>query len=130
MSAADDIRKRIASHRDNREQPIQRVGVREEPTFRITAGELRAACEANPQHPVAAVYRKAAGNLHDDYPLAVERVDLEALLDNKSVKPVTVVENGVRVTRKQLVDAAPKATRAPRPVPMPTADKEAVVDRK
>lgn len=54
-------------------------------TFSMKAGELAAVIESNPEHPVAQAYRRAASMLPAEQELAVERIDLEALLDDRIV---------------------------------------------
>jgi hypothetical protein len=58
--------------------------------FSLTAGELREACKNCPDgnHPHVAVFRKAVAGLPDNQTVTVDRVDLEALLDDKDVEIV------------------------------------------
>lgn len=90
--------------------------VRETETFKLTAGELKAACEQCKDHPNAAVFKKAVGKFPDGKEVTIERIDLEAMLDGlETVIDQTVedAEDGkVRVNRKRNVK--PEGT--PKPV--------------
>jgi len=72
------------------------------PTIQVTAGELLEACNSNPGHPVAKVYRDAVKESPPGQKLTVEKADLQALLENLRVTVETVVENGIRILRKSV----------------------------
>lgn len=92
----------------------------------VTAEELRAACDANPDHPHAEVYRNAIGDgdtkeghedataLPDGYILTVDSADLEALLENGSVEETTTMENGGRTLQKKFVPGKPQKSEPPK----------------
>ena len=84
----------------------------------VDLSELREAIDANPNHPHADAYRKACGDLPGQQPLpgdrkvAVDKVDLQALLEDGSVESIRAADkDGFPVCRKVLVKAqdAPKA---------------------
>ena len=114
MSKLDELRRRLAES-DAKVQPLK---VRQAKLVKATAAELIAACEANPDHPVAAIYCKATYRMPPAKQIMVEAVDLEALLDNAEVVTEEVIEGDARVVRKRLV----RQTR-PLPAPVPAAAK-------
>ena len=65
--------------------PVQRLKVKENQVFTLTARALLAACDKNSNHPNAKVYRSVAEGVPPDEELNVDRIDLEALLSNKTV---------------------------------------------
>lgn len=67
---------------DNRVDPLK---VTRAKIFRTTAGALIAACQNNPDHPVALAFRKGMKGLKDNTEVNVHQVDVEALLDDKDV---------------------------------------------
>jgi len=88
------------------------------PKIEVTLGDLRAAIEANPGHDNADAYRKACGDLKGQTPLpdarkvAVDKVDLEALLEDGSVDRVREADkNGNPIVRKVKVAKAPEAAK-------------------
>lgn len=93
--------------------------VKEAKVSAVTAGEIRAACEANPSHPVAAVYLKAAKPFPDDATLHVEAIDLVALIDGAEVVIEEAVEDDARVQRKAIKPKPAKPLPAPAPAPKP-----------
>lgn len=113
MQTLEELRKRMA---EDGSAP-QGMSVHTAKGMKVTASEIRAACEANPEHPVAKIYGKAAKDRPDDYLLSVEVVDLQALLENREVTTEGGIEGGVKVTRKKLGPkiAAPEPEKAPAP---------------
>lgn len=83
--------------------------VKEAGTISVSVSELAAAVEAHPDHPVAKVYKKAISGFPPEHRLAIERVDLEALLENLPIKKTQTTEHGILIERKS-VD---------RPIPTP-----------
>lgn len=84
----------------------------------VDLSELREAIDANPDHPHCNAYRKACGDLPGMMPLpgdrkvAVDKVDLEALIGGGSVDHINEADkDGFPICRKVLVKAqdAPKA---------------------
>lgn len=66
--------------------PVLRLKVKENQVFTLTARTLLAACAKNPKHPHAKIYRSVAEGIPPDEELNVDRIDLEALLENKTVE--------------------------------------------
>ena len=64
---------------------VERIKVKENQVFSLTARELLAACKKNPDHPVAQVYSQAVKFLPPEEEVHVDRIDLEGLLANKQV---------------------------------------------
>lgn len=60
--------------------------------FPITCRELAAVIKKNPNHPSALAYTKAVQSNPMDEDLLIERVDLQALLDNREVVVTTRTE--------------------------------------
>ena len=86
------------------------------PTFALTAGELRAACQTEhaKDHPCTPVFMKATMGLPDDYKVVVELPDLQALLTGKFVVMETERVLGKDpVITKRLVDERPGETAPP-----------------
>lgn len=65
--------------------PVERIKVQENQVFTLTARALLAACDKNSKHPHAQIYRSVATGLPPEEELNVDRVDLEALLMDKTV---------------------------------------------
>lgn len=65
---------------------VQRLRIKENQVFALTAGELLAVCNKYPTHPHADIYRGAVAGLPKDHEVNIDRVDLEALLSGKAVK--------------------------------------------
>lgn len=81
--------------------PVHRIHVKDGQTFTLKVKELLACCAKNPDHPHATVFRNAvAAHLPSDE-VHVDRVDLEALLENKTVEIVS--EQNV-----EIIDGGPK----------------------
>lgn len=110
---AEQLRKRLAdTTAGSGSQAISPLGVTRTETFQLSLGDLRAACATNPKHPVALVYARACldhegQDLSDNRTVAVDRMDLQALMDDGHVKSVTKLEKlgrgQVRVTTKEVV---------------------------
>lgn len=81
----DPLIEALVQRLENGNVPVQRIRVKENNIFALTAGELLAACRRNADHPVASVYIGSVGGLPPDHPVHVDRVDLEALLTDKDV---------------------------------------------
>lgn len=113
------LKERLASKQSNR---VESVKVHEFRGFTLTCGELRKVCEGNPEHPIVPAFLKGIGNRPDTAELAVDRIDLEAVLDNKDVAtenvPATGPNGRTTIVRKKLVPRA-----KPAPVSPPKKDK-------
>lgn len=127
MSNVDSLKARLKQVRNVGDPPVEPLHVRRVAAFALTAGELRGAIESNPDHPKAADFRKGVAGLPDTQKLAVDRVDLTALLENKDVEQSTIVEDGVTIIRKRVVERksdTPEAKPAPAPAPVPVVKKK------
>lgn len=71
---------------------VQGVAVTKAPTMELTIGQLAKAVETNPEHPVAKACSKALHTLPSHTKVSMERIDVQALLENKDVKMQTGVE--------------------------------------
>ena len=124
----DKLRDRINEAATSGPTKIQPMMVREAATFKLTAGELLAACKECPDHPNAAIFTKAAEGMPPNNSVVIERLDLEAMLNGQEVETYTTVEpvegtkEQARVVRKRL-KGQPKAQGKPaKPVaPKPEA---------
>lgn len=98
--------------------PIKHI---EEPTFKTTAGKLRRLVASNPDHPKSAAFRKAVKGMVDDYPVVVEQIDLQAILENRDVlnteEERVIDDEKVIVHKKKLGAVLKKAAAAPPPPP-------------
>lgn len=87
-------------------EPVQPMRQQRAEIVGVTAGEIRAACEANPNHALAAVLRRSTRPYPDGHRLYVEKPDLLALLDDAEVVVEESLEDTpagkVRVVRKTL----------------------------
>lgn len=93
MDTLETLKKKLSETPEEGASPVSNLEVHSNAVVDVTVRELLAACEANPDHEVAKVYKKAArrfrlpNNKPDlDAPLHVDKVDLQALLDNKEVE--------------------------------------------
>lgn len=88
MNTADKLKALKArsnvKDKKRRKPSAKTLHIRKAVMFSLTVGEMRAAVEANPDHPVAKVW---ACNLHypDDKEFHVEKMDLDALLDDRDI---------------------------------------------
>lgn len=88
-----DLRERLEA-----KQPIpSAMQVHRIPVIKTMVQELRAAITANPDHPVAVIYKaaieKLPKNVKPERVLNVEKPDLQALLDNAEVITERAVED-------------------------------------
>lgn len=132
MSEVDKLRSRLADAAAGKEADnLHPLSVRNNQTFKLTAGELLTACDTQPDHPNAVIFRKAVRNFPPTKDVVVERVDLEALLDDKEVEVKTTIEDHVdergnktgdkvRVERKVLGRSRTPRTATPPSAPPPT----------
>jgi hypothetical protein len=131
LSLADEVRQRVLSAAKG-EKPADSPPLKQvkEEMMSVSARELRALAETNKNHPCAKVFlEKALPNHPDDAMVAVERISLLAIIENKDIieKQVDRDEfiNGVRIqvreTRKALVEFP--AEIKPKPTPAVAAAK-------
>jgi hypothetical protein len=97
---SDALEERLQALRQNVKNPPE-AGKRVDPVkvirakmFKSTAGSLRAAADSNPDHPVAAAFRKGLRGLPDNKEVTVHHVDVEALLDDLDVITLENDEEG------------------------------------
>jgi len=83
MSEVDNLRQRLADATGD--APTQPLPVKAAGMFKLTAGEVRKACERCPSHKHAPIFLKAVEQFPDAKEVMVERVDLEAMLDGLDV---------------------------------------------
>jgi len=85
-----ELQKRLKDEGTEDDGPkVHPLKVRDAKTFKLTAGELRKAIEANPEHPKSKAFTKAVRGIPAVKEIIIERVDLEALLDDKEVDTIT-----------------------------------------
>lgn len=94
--------------------PVSPLAVTEGEMFKLTHTELQAIVDKHPDHPIAKEYAAALlRSPSDEHPLVVERIHIEAIVDNKGVETeeVTEVRDGkqTRVHRRRLV-SLPQST--------------------
>jgi hypothetical protein len=80
-----------------------------------TVGEIREACDAFPDHPLAEIFRRATHGMPSTQPLVVDHNDLLALATNRDVVNRSAVQNGAMVVWKEIGErrGAPVATPGP-----------------
>jgi len=122
VNIIEQLRARIAGDA----QPTDPMRVSRVRIVPVTAGELRAACQANPTHPLAATFAKAVAGFPDGQKVNVEHADLAAVIDNADVATEESIEENLgvraRVVRKTLVPRSPEpARRAAASAPTPAA---------
>lgn len=114
-----DLRDRVADKAAGREEPSAPMIVRKDAKFKMTAGEMREACEANPEHPLAVTFMNATKGMPDAHQIAVDLVDLSAVLENRmvGVDETTAEHRGqtVRVQTKVLGETLDKPSRPSSP---------------
>lgn len=112
-----DLRSRLTAAKASPtgQPPVQPLKVIEEPMFALSVQELRDAVATNPEHPNAEIFLRAVNGKHSTEVCYVERIDLEALLDNADVRVVEKIEGELVVRRKKLVPRHKPATPAPKP---------------
>lgn len=75
--------------------------------FTCSLRDLAAVIQANPKHPVAASYRRAVQNGKPDNEVTIEKIHMEALIDNREIieecEDVEVDVEGVRMTERHIV---------------------------
>lgn len=98
MSDLDKLRARITGAA----QPTEPMAVTAVKIVRITAGELRAACDANPRHPLSTLKRQSVADFPDGQVVYVEQPDLLAILDDARVVRTETIRGKTRVITKTL----------------------------
>lgn len=98
--------------------------------FSLKVGELKQALEANPDHELAAVFRKAIVGFPDGYDITVHRADIQAFVDNKAVEVQEKYEDDpdfpgekILVASKVVVDRKKDPPREATPKPQPSTPK-------
>lgn len=82
----DQLRERLKQSTEGKTREVAALQVDISAKFKLTAGELRSACEQNPDHPFSHVFQRAVSLHPDAKEVTVDRTDLQALLDNREVK--------------------------------------------
>lgn len=80
------LRERMKDGSD--EAPISPLLVKKERYVALTAQEMREVLEKRPEHPIAKVYANAVRGVVNSKVLYVDKVDMEAMLDNKEVEVI------------------------------------------
>jgi hypothetical protein len=113
------------------QQMVAAMRVQELRTFEVTAGDLKAAIEANPDHPIADNLKKGIRGMKAKQTVYVDRVDLEALIKDcdvivstKEVEDPDDADGRVKVQTKKLGARRQKETPA-RPSASPLPPKKA-----
>jgi hypothetical protein len=80
-----------------------------------TVGEIREACDAHPDHPIAVIFRQATHGMPPTQSLVVDHNDLLALATNRDVVNRSTVRDGAMVVLKEIGErrGAPPATPGP-----------------
>jgi hypothetical protein len=86
--------------------------------FQATVGELLKAIAENPTHPIAKSWGPGYAKMNPKRNQTVDRVCLEALIDNRAIETVTEVINGQRVETKRIGESLDKS--AAKPTTKPT----------
>jgi hypothetical protein len=124
----DNLKKRLET--DQTAAPVTGqppLKLRRVNNFKVSREELLDVCDSNPDHPASIAYRRACQQCAPNAQLAVDRVDLEAILTDMQVVVVTDREQqdiegltvDADVTTKKLVkwegDAKERAVRSMSP---------------
>jgi hypothetical protein len=89
-SLADSVLSRMNKPKEEQATPeLGYIKVQKGETFTLTCRELAAVIAKNPDHPVAQAYAKAVKKNPPDEPLIIEKIDLQAMIDNKEVELIT-----------------------------------------
>lgn len=121
---ADDVLKRLQT-----KQQVDEVGGEsplKETTlipFKMTAKEVRAICQKNPNHPLAKEKRRSVASLPDSQEVVCDAPDIEAILTDKDVEITTELatrnimgaEEKVTVVKKRVVARQPIAADTAKP---------------
>lgn len=67
---------------------VERMHVKEGELVELTKRELLRICAENPSHPHVEVYKRAVSGLLANEKIAVDRIDLDAIIQNKQVEIV------------------------------------------
>jgi len=129
MSADDALRARInaAKEEGTSGKPVQPLKVNRIPKFKLTVGELKQVAKQNLDHPNSKVFLSAVRGQTDDKEMVVDRVDIEALLDDRNVlietriEPVSGENSDIKIVSKTL---GPPRQVKPEPKPKPKMKKE------
>lgn len=115
--SVENLKKKVAKAKEGKPEEVQALAVDANAKLSVTVGELDAACKANPAHPSAVAWTGLlAMGLKESHPVVVDRVDLEALLENKAVVVERTTVDGQPIATKKLGDTLGK-TPAPAPTP-------------
>lgn len=108
------------NERNDPNAPAAKPYVVENEMVELKVSELREICDAYPKHPTAVLLKNAVRNHLPGLKVTIEKVQLDAVTQNREVTLETSFENGVEVERKTL---APPPTPEPfnrPPQPRPT----------
>lgn len=116
----DDLRARLNAKVQPKQASAIELPVQKARMFNLTVGQLRATCEANKDHPLAADKIESVKGMADHEEVICERIDIEAILDNKDVfieRRLQVIDGkDVTTVEKKLVDFKREE---PNPAPAP-----------
>lgn len=85
INPVDNLRKRLAEITEGTDIPAL-LPIRKSGTFSLTAGELRQAARSNPSHKISKIFLRAVKDHSDSEKVTVDRVDLQAVLENGTVE--------------------------------------------
>jgi len=95
MDPNDKILAELEAQLQDKNVPVQRIVTKNDEIFRCTAKQLRAAAAKNPSHPHAAIFQNAVIGIPDDQEVHVCKVDLLALMQDKTVRVETSQSNEI-----------------------------------
>lgn len=105
--SVESLRARLNESEESKSDPLV---VKRDRLFELTVQELRDTCELNPDHPLASVKKKSVAGMPYNAKVVVDRVDIEAILENKEVNVSRTTEtdtDGVKVTVERKVLGGP-----------------------
>ena len=100
----DALRERM-KRLDSGEEPDPKaiLPVKESATIEVTVAELKQACEACPDHVHVRIFARAVESRSDPETITVDRVDLQAMLDDLDVEHYVRREVNKRTKQEEMI---------------------------
>jgi hypothetical protein len=106
---------------------INSIDVRRFKPVKATVAEIREAAAANPDHPLASIMAESTYDMPASLQLVVDHNDLLGLATNREVHIRTSVQNGSRVSWKEIGELRTKVAVSESPEYSPSTPQESVV---
>lgn len=98
----EDLRRRILGDDVVDEEEVEPLIQRERKMTTLTVEELLRICVENSDHPLSKIKARSVKGMAPNQKVSVEKLDLQAIVENCEIEESHVVEHGRKVNRKKL----------------------------